>query len=212
MCWTGRKLMKPIARSLLAIFAAAVFGGCAQSYHPFYMEKSKVKVPELIGEWQKADETNVPPWVCTETKPLEYLVQTSDDKGNVSPVTVVPFKIGTNLFCDVTASDKFEAAEKINAYLKFTVIPVHYVCKLEIRGDTVAVTALQYDWLKSKIESAAIKLPAIHGEEKDRLLFTATSEEWETFLAKYGNDPEAFKTENAMTFKRRPAPTPTLKP
>ena len=149
-------------------------------------------MPELVGAWQKADETNEPPWVCTESKPMEYLVQTYEN-GKASPVAVVPFKIGTNLFCDVTAPDNVEDSDKIN-------------------GDTIAVTALQYDWLSSKIESAAIKLPAIHGEEKDRLLFTATSEEWETFLAKYGNDPEAFKTENAKIFKRRPAPAPTPKP
>jgi len=198
--------MKPIARSLLAIFAVAVFGGCAQSYHPFYTEKSKVKVPELVGEWLKTDNTNDPPWVCTESNPAEYLVQTFDD-GKTSTIKMVTFKIGMNLFCDVTAPDNLGDQYKMNCYLAGALVPVHYVSKLDAHANTVAVTPLDREWIRSKVLTNTPALAVVLGGKDDDLLFTASSEQWEAFLAKYGNDPVAFPTNATGVFKRRPAPT-----
>lgn len=186
--------------------------GCAQSYQPFYTEKSKSPVPELVGEWtalkaldDDLTNTTVKPWVCRETAAATYDVLTHGSNNVPALVRVVTFKVAGQLYCDVTAGD-VDKIGPVNPYWVTSVTAVHTVWKLQLTNDLVTLTALDAEWLKRTVDSKDAVLPFIPGEKDDLRLYTATPQQWEQFLARFGAGTNAFGGDPWYILKRRASP------
>lgn len=196
-------------RFCIAAVLPVLLAGCAQSYLPFYADQSKVKAPELAGEWQvlkaldDVSDKNVRPWVCREIGDAIYEVQTYDTNGVAATLKVVPFRVGGQLFCDVTAGDIGDKLAN-NRYWLTSVTPVHTVWKLVLTNDIAVLTGLNVDEVKKASESKVTPLPST-SRSSDERLYTATPQQWEKFLAVCGTNANCFSGDPAYILKRRKA-------
>jgi len=206
-----------LLRWLLGVAVAGLLTGCAQSYHQFYTEESRVKVPAIVGEWDvlKAlgdDMTGktIKPWVVAEVAD-GYEVAAYETNGIAATLEVVCFKTANQIYCDVTAGAYGQAEP--NRHWMYSIIPVHTVWKIGLTNDTLVLTGFNYDWLKQAIETNAVALPFLSGDRSDERLYTATPEQWQKFLAAHGTNTAVFDAEPAYVFKKHaPAKPMTVSP
>ena len=198
---------------LAVMFASiAVLVGCVvQSVHPFYTKEAIVAIPkEMKGEWQQLKESGEPgkdisPWSFTDNTIL-----TVEEKNVKSTLEAVYFKVGESLFVDCTAGEPDKELQKhMNGYWLFSIARIHHVSKVELSGDKLSLTPLNYEWVEKNLKAKNLSLPHVLRKEKDNEegfpLFTATPKEWMGFLEKYASDKEAFNPKNAFKFQRAAA-------
>ena len=199
-------------RRVVWMLPVMLLAGCAQSYHPFYTEPSKESVAELVGEWQplKAlddfEGVTVTPWVCRETGTGTYEVVTYGTNAVPSALEVVSFRVARQLYCDVAAGDA-DQQPALNTYWVTSVCQIHTLWKVQFTNDLVTLTALNSEWLKRAGNDKQVALPFV-SKNGDERLYTATSQEWEQFLTRYGTNTEVFGGDPAYILKRRPAAPP----
>jgi len=188
-----------IKRVYPALFV--LMAGCiVQSFHPFYLDKSKVTLAQLDGEWDavtawgdKMDGSNVPPWRIAGDQILTP---------EPAKIHVTFFKAGGQLFCDSIAGD-LDGSNKVSWYWAWHARPIHTVTKVETNGDLLTFKPLDLDWLTGLIAAGKVSLPHLtRTEDKDWPLFTAKPADWEKLLTKYANNTDAFPTNHIYVFKR----------
>ena len=82
------------------------------------------------------------------------------------------------------------------------VLPIHFIGRVWVEGDTLRLGLLNYDWLRQMTSSGKTKLPFIesHEDNDSLLLLTAESNKLAEFVRQYAEDPDAFST--VLTFHR----------
>jgi hypothetical protein len=186
-------------RVLLILPILLSLAGCiVQSVDRFYTETSVCTLPSIAGDWRLLDDKASP----VSGKPWRFLadtVLTYEKNGAPATIKVQYFKIGDTFFMDSTADEPVDGA---NHWWTMHVFPVHVVSKIELQGDSLTLTPVDYRWLENAIQEKAVTLPHVRSKEGDTLLFTASSEAWSGFLKKYALDKKVFSGENALRFIR----------
>jgi len=82
------------------------------------------------------------------------------------------------------------------------VLPIHFIGRVWVEGDTLRLGLLNYDWLRQMTSRGKTKLPFIesHEDNDSLLLLTAESNKLAEFVRQYAEDPDAFST--VLTFHR----------
>lgn len=193
--------MKGIA---LACLSAIVVTGCiVHSVQPFCTERSKVKLPQLDGEWDlltsfgdNVAEKHFKPWVFTNDTLTAW-----DEAGSRGQINVTYFKVGSRLYCDSIAGDAED--KSVNWYWIWHVRPMHTVSQVEMKDDTVKFRPLDLDWFTNIVARRIYKLPQIDQSDAKWPICTATPQQWEKFLTRYGGDTNAFPDAHIFVLKRR---------
>jgi hypothetical protein len=184
-----------------AVGMLLILCGCyVQSLNPFYTDKNKIALAEINGDWfstvqigKSVANKKVAPWRFTQKT-----VTTFDEDNVCSVLDVVYFKAGKNTFIDVTAGAPMRSE---NIFWNSGVILAHTVCRIEQANEEMTITPLNYKWVKDNLKE--IGLSYVQPKAKDsNFIFTCTSEDWEKFLEKYGDNKEAFNPDCAFVFKR----------
>jgi len=191
---------------ILTTIAFFLSGCIVQSLHPFFTESTRVKVPSKIkGVWVQDESASqekpaeiIASWLLDETEVTIY-----DDKGVGTYLKVNYFKVGDTLFADITVDQ--------NDYTKFDnlmydhLIPVHSVVKVEFTEDKLHITSLNHSWMEHQLKNGKISLQSTPYPEDLKeyyRLYTASPENWITFLKKYKNDKVAFPDERRYKLRR----------
>ena len=194
--------MKTLSSVLIVAIFCLLLAGCyVQSLYPFYTKKAVINFPEILGDWKviKHGEKYIPyseqiPWKFSKDS-LEIV----DEKGIRSRIKATYFKVGDALFLDSTAADPDEQGN-VGGYWVAHVYPVHMLCKVVIEGDTLTLMPLNYDWLEKNKDKLGKEISFVEIDEP--VLFTATSEQWLSFLQKHKDTKDVFDQENAYILKR----------
>jgi hypothetical protein len=164
--------------------------GClqkAESLNPFYTPDLKDDLPAILGEWDE---------VATSHEGTEHTVDTwlfSDhlrvytDHGPEDFDTVF-FRVDNQTYCDVFNRDQ----------------QLHTLCRPAIQDRTLTLRWLDQNWLTNAIASRSVVLPPPAMQPgSSNLVFTASAEQWVSFLRQHGTNTDAFADGN--TLRKSPA-------
>jgi len=192
---------------LLFTFLLVLSGCYVQSLNVFYTKDLVVSAPEILGEWDSVIQLGkdvrgmkIRPW-----KFGENTIETYDGENKFGELEVVYFKVGEDLFMDFTAGRMTEDKHYYpNIYWAAGVLPCHSLCRVDIKGNGLIITPLDYDWFVEKIEKNQLPLRYIKPNySSSNYVFIADSSEWIKFLKKYSRDTSVFNPKRRFVFKRK---------
>ena len=77
------------------------------------------------------------------------------------------------------------------------------MCKLDIKKSKLAIIPLNLKWFSERIKECTLNIPYVKSKDKDsNFIFTATPEEWITFLKKYKDSEDVFNPEYKFVFTK----------
>lgn len=192
--------MKKSIRALLLCTVLLFFSGCiVQSIKPFYLENAVTEVPEILGEWVRADEIKdektPKPWAFKEEE-----IITTGKNGIKGVLKATYFEVADVIFLDTTISPPED--EGLNEWRQIHLAPVHLLCKVEIKKDQLSLIPLDTDWMKKALDKQEINLPPPARNQNDYLLFDASPQQWMALLKAHGKNPKLFSDGSAFKFVR----------
>ena len=194
--------------------------GCViPSVHPLYKPDDLIIKPELTGKWKNKSGTTVYRVVNIQDIKNNKAIRDSLDMGDDFSEDFEEIGLN-NIYLifdnDVIASDIDDADTEAylagllkldnNYYLdlyKYPNLqdnfsyPVHIFVKLELGDNQITMHEFREQWIKDLIKNRQIRIK--HEESFDNFLLTASSEELQNFVRKYGKNPDAFSS-NTETF------------
>jgi|WetSurMetagenome_2_1015567.scaffolds.fasta_scaffold12780_4 hypothetical protein len=183
---------------LLFVFIALVATGClVKSLHPFYKDSDVIFEPALIGTWLDKDSSI---WTIEQKKVSfmgperflnSYKITFSEKENETSVLDAHLFKLNGQLYVDFIPSDV-----KLPDLTSFHLVPAHSIAKVAFSSDSISLKWFNETWLAGLFENNKIRISheTIRDEnDADTYVLTASTEELQKFIIKYGNDPLAFK-------------------
>jgi hypothetical protein len=188
---------------IIITFMTLLLHGCfIKSIHPFYQEKDVIFKSQLLGRWMDQDSSV---WQITQmTRSLGFMLGDTVDNsyemlcedvdGNKTYYDTHLFKIGNDWYLDF-----FPMLGEIleDNLVMNSIIPSHSLAKFHIRDNNrIVVNFFDEDWLDDLMEKNRVKIShekTTIGGDIDAYVLTASSDELQKFIAKYGNDPNLFK-------------------
>ena len=193
------------ALALAAALALSACEGWPRVLHPIVSEKEQASAPELLGEWQIPEESELLRF--EEHKGQRRLLEfrpaspNGDDTENHEEEIKAVYeyrvlRVGRYLVLELTEQSSRD--ESISA-------PAHLLLRIEIFGDSMDLRLLSGKWVREGLEQGRLDL-AHENLEDGSLLITASTKELQKFLSSNAWDDMAFPQEGATYQRRSPAP------
>lgn len=190
--------MKKKSIIILALIAICLQGCVVKSIYPFYKESDVVYNKALEGTWYDQDKNK---WMIHQNpyKPNSYELHYSKNSREVALIGHL-FKIDDVMYFDMIASeDNSEDMPIFDVHL----VPTHSIAKIDkLTNQNVVIKWFNEEWLRKMFVENRIKIrhEMIYDEnpksEDDGIyLLTASTEELQAFVAKYGNNDDAFDSD-----------------
>jgi hypothetical protein len=200
--------MKPLF-VFLVVLMTFLFQGCfVKSLHPFFTEKDVLFKPELLNTWTDQDSGT---W---EIKPVKEKSNAYEmifrKEGKVAVFFVHLFQLEGELYFDfLPLSSNAPGIDLFDLHL----LPTHSVAKVAmINKDEVLIKWFNEVWLTKLFEQNRIKIAhevimdeTPSDEEDKAYVLTASTEELQKFIIKYGNEDSAFDGDNTMWLRLKKA-------
>jgi hypothetical protein len=193
---------------LVVLLLAVVMEGCiVKSLHPFYTEKNVVFKQELMGTW-KDQQTGTWQISPIKEKKSAYRMKVTSNEGISATFIAHLFELNNIVYLDFLPEE--QDGKQVDLFA-FHLIPSHSLARVKnIAGDRVRIEWLNEEWLSELFAENKIRIAheVVHENEQkqdDKMyILTASTDELQKFILKYGNDPEAFtgKSEVVMDLKR----------
>lgn len=190
-----RNLLRVVPLLLLGVIA-----GCTiYSINPFCTKEKVVALTEVNGLWklktaagEDVSRIDITPWEIADNTLTTY-----DKNNRKSEFNIVFFKLKDQLFADVIGK-----SPQNNDYWNITVLPMHFLLKVEINGEYLTFIPLNLDWF-NKADNEKIKaLKSVVYDGNDKIkIYTSSAEEWQSFLENNLNNPELFNEKQKFVFK-----------
>jgi hypothetical protein len=193
---------------IVALLAVLVQGCVVKSLHPFYLEEDVVFKAELLDAWEDQERRK---WKISSVKekPNAYEMKVSKD-GKEAVFLVHLFKLDKALYLDfLPVSSSEETIDIFNMHL----LPTHSVAKIaRMENDEVLIKWFNEELMtelfehnRVKIAHEALRDDASKEEDDKTYVLTASTEELQKFLIKFGGDEKAFEGDNVMKLElKRP--------
>ena len=179
--------MKSI-RLAAVVVAATLSSACVVvALQPVYDDESIVFEEGLIGQWENAEDRTSASIDRAEWRSYKIVYidrSPTTFHGNLT-------RLGASLFLDVTEARGVDSGP----YL----IPVHGVYRIELSGDTLCASALDYGWFMQEMELKKLGRLSVALDGRRNVALGASTTELREWLA-HAPD-EAFAA--AMTFTRK---------
>lgn len=192
-----KKITLTTAFALLLIFLSS----CLTTLHPIFTEKDLVFKPELLGKWKTKKNGE-------STGSIE-ITALRDDHSIELPGNISALKNKGYLITDLSSEQHIAFLAQIGKHLYFDYYPVlteeemkgdefyfshftkmHTPYRVEIKNGEFELSQLESGYLKKLIEEKKIRIR--HEVKSDgELLITASTEELQQYILKYGDDPGA---------------------
>lgn len=194
--------------ALIAILVIIGLQGCVvKSIHPFYHEKDVIYKKEIPGQWMDTDSSL---WVIKQhsktiglfkpdTPDNSYEIIYKTDKGTAS-FSAHLFELNRQLYLDFYPLE----IDCGNDMANFHMIGAHSLAKVSFPGGRIAISWYNEEWLADLLEKNKIRIshetvPFTEDNsdpQQMQYLLTASTDELQKFVEKYGSDPNAFKNES----------------
>jgi hypothetical protein len=192
--------------AVLWLIAAAWLNGCscAGSLQRLESGEPLMESANLRGKWVTTDATSQEQdyFMVDNATTGIYFVSCSKPNGKLRDLYEVSFvQVGSYTFLDAAFSE-IASGEEHRDTPDMKVLPIHFIGRVWVEGDTLRLGLLNHDWLQEMISSGKVKLPYMdhHEENEAFLLLTAESNKLTEFVRQYAEDPDAFST--VLTFHR----------
>lgn len=177
---------------------------CAGSLRPLESGEPLLESANLRGKWVTTDaSSNQQEYFLVDgVSPDTYVVSSLKPDEKLSDTYEVSLvQVGSYTFLDA-AINEIESGQERRSVHDMGALPIHFIGRVWVEGDTLRLGLLDYDWLKQMISSGKATLPFIeYRDDSDSLLLlTAESDKLAEFVRQYAEDLEAFST--VLTFHR----------
>ncbi|MEJ1237674.1 hypothetical protein WBG78_06085 [Chryseolinea sp. T2] len=197
-------------RVLVFFFVAslAILQGCiVKSLHPFYTPNDLVFKKELINHWTDQDGNH---WQIVPVKESNVSYELRHYKHSEQPEEIFIahlFHLNNQLYLDLfpVANDSQANDMMFNMHL----IPAHSIARVvKISGNEVQIRWLNEKWLRSlftenkiKISHEVVRDVNVKDDSDLNYVLTASTEELQKFIIKYGDEDDAFIDDNTVWLK-----------
>ena len=207
--------MKKIILTTAFAFLLMFLSSCLTTIHPIFTEKDLVYEPKLIGKWKTkngikdnlavitslAQETTVVlPGNISSIKHKGYLVSNQNKSGEVeSEYIAFLARIGKYLYFDYFPAEK--KGNKIgDEFFKSHYVKMHMSYRVDIYNTGFELSQFDMEYVKDLIEENKIRIS--HETDADgKIVITASTEELQQYIKKYGDEPEAYINEKTTFTK-----------
>jgi hypothetical protein len=183
---------------ILIIATGLLMSGCfIKSLYPFYTKKDIVYDPKIIGTWTDEDSSK---WIIKQQMkwPIapdsSYQVEIVEKDGSMGSFNVHLFRLNNQLYLDFYPSGKIGS----NDIVEENIVLIHSLAKITYSKDVIKIQWFNEVWLEKLLDQNKIRIrhEKIYENDLDinSYLLTASTEELQKFIIKYGNDPQAFKS------------------
>ncbi len=186
-------------RNIILIIATGLLvSGCfIKSLYPFYTKKDIVFDPKIIGTWTDEDSSK---WIIKQQMkwPIapdsSFQVEIVEKDGSMGSFNVHLFRLNNQLYLDFYPSGKIGS----NDIVEENIVLTHSLAKITYSKDVIKIQWFNEVWLEKLLDQNKIRIRHEKIYESDlemnSYLLTASTEELQKFIIKYGNDPQAFKS------------------
>jgi len=157
------------------------------SLYPLYTSEVLVRNDRMSGDWRWTVDSSYLDWTFTPPKEDDYeyrLLVTHPEEGEEEEYRIHLVQLGDDFYFDIYPGEN-------RGLLLTEWLACHTFGKVEFRGEAIIYYPFDYDWLKGLFDQRKIRLR--HERVSDtRILLTASPEELQKFLLKYGKDENAY--------------------
>ncbi len=184
--------MKRVILSICVLGMLAL-SSCIPTVHPLHSSDTTVENPLLEGHFLDEDSAQ---WQFRKEWDHYYLQMNDDGKEAFFFVHLV--QLGEYFYLDFFP-DKVDALE-INEFLLWHLLPVHLFTRVEIREDRIELYFFDPEWLEELLDERKIRIK--HEKVTGNYLITASTEELQKFVSKYGHLEEAYVESEPVVLHR----------
>ena len=188
------------------VLALVLLQGCiVKSLHPFFKKENVVFRKELINTWTDQEGER---WEILPVKDGPAAYELKHYKGGDQPDQIFVahlFKLDQQLYIDFfpISNDGGDDAMMFNMHL----MPTHSIARVEsLTENDVQIRWLNEKWLESLFSQNKIKIShEVVQDEFDQegrnYVLTASTDELQKFIVKFGNEDKAFIDDNTVWLK-----------
>lgn len=184
---------------LLFLSLALIASGCLiKSLQPFYKESDVIFDPSILGTWMDHDSVK---WNIEQFKTPDllggselknfYLIRFNIEGEENTQFNVHLFKLNGQLYADFLPINI-----KVTELTGYHIVPAHSIAKIDLWPDSISLKWFNETWLNSLFDNKIVDIDReiIKGDSDDEgYVLTASTDELQKFIIKYGNDPNAFR-------------------
>lgn len=203
--------MKRILLTSSIVFLLVLLSGCLTTLHPIFTEKDIVYNPKLIGTWKTdsvggravitnlATESSVElPGNISSISQKGYFISYFQKDGSASERYIAFLaQIGKHLYFDYYPADK-KTDRKIDDFFGVHFVKMHSSYRVEILKDgSFELNQLDGSYVESLINEKKFRIS--HETDADgNIVITASTQELQQYLIKYGDDPSAYRSDKIL--------------
>jgi len=208
--------MKKVSIILGFAFLIIFLSGCLTTLHPIFTEKDLAYDPKLIGTWKTENQDNKGQVVITNLasessvelpgnissiKQKGYFISYQNGPGETSKRYIAFLaRIGKHLYFDYYPADRKED-EKIDEFFGAHLVKMHTSYRVEILNDgSFELIQLDESYVTKLIDEKKIRI-SHETDADDNTVITASTQELQQYLLKYGDEPSAYRSDKTI-FKK----------
>lgn len=208
--------MKKVSLLLAFTFLLIFLSSCLTTLHPIFTEKDLAYDPKLIGTWKTENQDNKGQVVITNLssessvelpgnissiKHKGYFISYQNGPGETSKRYIAFLaRIGKHLYFDYYPADKKED-EKIDEFFGAHLVKMHTSYRVEILDDgNFILSQLDESYVTKLIGEKKIRI-SHETDPDDNTVITASTQELQQYLLKYGDEPSAYRSDKTI-FKK----------
>lgn len=193
-----------------AFFSLLIFlSSCLTTIHPIFTEKDIVFKEELIGNWSlKEDKLRITPLAKEKGIELPGKIATIKDKGYLLDIDgdrSIGFlaRIGNHLYFDFYPLLS-EVQQDFDEFFMAHLIRRHSVYRVNLKNkDSFELTMLDAEFLENLIKQNKFRIKH-ETDSEGSIIITASTEELQQYIIKYGDEPGAYLSESQIYTKVNP--------
>lgn len=203
------KHMKRTYIILIALVIATLQSCVVKSIHPYYHTRDIVTRKEFVNNWIDGDGQR---WTIEQNREVtnQYKMTWRNDKNQTVIFIGTLFELNKQIYIDFLLED-FSCENEYDLNLvSLHIMPVHTVAKVQrISEKEISIKWFNEKWMKSLFEQNKIKIAheIINEDEKEKsaqeYVLTASTDELQKFLVKYGNEDSNFDDNNTVWLNLR---------
>jgi hypothetical protein len=208
--------MKKVSIIFGFAFLIIFLSGCLTTLHPIFTEKDLAYDPKLIGTWKTENQDNKGQVVITNLasessvelpgnissiKQKGYFISYQNGPGETSKRYIAFLaRIGKHLYFDYYPADRKED-EKIDEFFGAHLVKMHTSYRVEILNDgSFELSQLDESYVTKLIDEKKIRI-SHETDADDNTVITASTQELQQYLLKYGDEPSAYRSDKTI-FKK----------
>ena len=172
----------------LMLFLSLIVHGCFDvgiSINPVYTEEDLFFDPALAGDWISIDQDFMFTFKKFGVQNYELSITDLEAK-NIMDGTIEAhlFRLGKHVLMDWFPMEP----DSGNVFYNIHLLPAHTFWKVKLDEDSLTIMGFEADWFQELAEKKAVDIKHIYLEERGVPVFTASTEEIQTFILEHFED------------------------